>query len=51
MSHIITKGLSGRTIVTRGYGISSFTAHITREILRLYSYIKQTLNLESDLWR
>lgn len=50
--HIITRGLSGRTLVTRGYGVSSFTANIVREILRLYSYIKQTLSLESNVeWR
>lgn len=47
MSHIVTRGYGGRTAVTRGYGVNSFTAHITREILRLYSYIRTTLGLES----
>lgn len=26
MSHIITRGFKGRTFITRGYGVSSFTA-------------------------
>jgi hypothetical protein len=29
LSHIITRGFSGRTFITRGYGISSFTAIVT----------------------
>ncbi len=29
MSHIITRGFNGRTFITRGYGVSSFTAIIT----------------------
>lgn len=49
--HIITRGLGGMTLITRGYGVSAFTAIIIREVLRLYSYIKQTLNIESNLWR
>ena len=46
--HIITRGLSGRTLITRGYGVSSFTAIIIREVLRLYSTIKTQLDLRSE---
>lgn len=50
--HIITRGLSGRTLITRGYGVSSFTAIIIREVLRLYSYIRDQLDLNSEVeWR
>lgn len=49
--HIITRGFIGGTMVTRGYGTNTFTALIYREILRLYSYIKTTLNLESYPWQ
>jgi hypothetical protein len=45
--HIITRGYGGLTIVTRGYGISSFTATIYREVKRVFSRIVQTINLES----
>lgn len=49
--HIVTRGFIGGTMVTRGYGQNTYTALIYREILRLYSYIRQTLNLESPTWR
>lgn len=49
--HIITRGLIGNTMVTRGYGQNTYTALIYREILKLYSYIKTTLNLESYPWQ
>jgi len=49
--HIITRGFIGGTMITRGYGVNSFTAIIIREILRLYSHIKQTLTIESRLWQ
>ena len=45
--YIITRGFLGNTMVTRGYGHNSFSATIIREVIRLTSYIKQTLNLES----
>lgn len=45
--HIITRGFIGNTMVTRGYGQNSWTAIIVREVLRLTSYIKQRLDLES----
>ena len=52
IGHIITRGYIGNTMVTRGYGQNTFTAVIIREVLRLYSYIKQTLNIESNIeWR
>ena len=47
--HIVTKGLGGMTMITRGYGVSAFTAIIFREVLRLYSYIKTTIGLESNI--
>lgn len=50
--HIITRGLIGGTMVTRGYGTNTFTALIYREILKLYSFIKTTLSIESNIeWR
>jgi hypothetical protein len=29
LSHIITRGFAGRTFITRGYGVSAFTAVVT----------------------
>ena len=47
--HIITRGFIGNTMITRGYGANTFTATIIREVLRMTSYIKRTLNLESHI--
>lgn len=52
MNHIITRGYGGQTIITRGYGSSSLTIRIRKEVLRLYSYVKKTLNIASKIeWR
>jgi hypothetical protein len=45
--HIITRGFLGGTMITRGFGQSSFTAFIKREVLRVVSFIRRTLDIES----
>lgn len=47
--HLITRGFVGGTMITRGLGQNGFTARIKREVLRLVSFVRRTLELESPL--
>jgi len=47
--HIITSGLGGQTLVTRGYGVSAFTAIIIREVKRIASKITQSYLFKSKV--
>jgi hypothetical protein len=47
--HLITRGFVGSTMITRGLGQNNFTAQIKREVLRLISFVRRTLELESHL--